>query len=130
MPFLDHRLFDYLSSIPGEELDDKTLHTDALSKAYPQWAHLPYELAESDPRAARSSQLSRRRYNGRLALDMAAHLVRQRDSWVDRLAVLPRLVGLLGQADARHSVFWFNPERILWTTQLERHALGKHQRTA
>lgn len=130
MPFLDHQLFDYLTSIPGEELVDKTFHTDALSRGYPQWAHLPYALAESDRRATRLSQLSRRCYNARLALDMAAYLVRRRDSWVDRLAVLPRLMGLLGHADARHSVFWFNPERILWATQLERHALDRPQQTA
>jgi asparagine synthase (glutamine-hydrolysing) len=127
MPFLDHRLYDYLTSIPGEELDDKTFHTDAIARGFPQWAQLPYALWEWDPRAARKSPWLERRHNARLALDLAAHLIRQRDSWVDRRAVLPRLAGLLGRADARRSVFWFTPERIVWATQLERHAAGLRQ---
>ena len=125
LPYLDHRLFDYLMSIPGEDLIDKTFHTDAIARGYPQWAHLPYALDETDPSAARLSWLSRHQRNARLAFDTAAHLLRRRDSWVDRLAVIPRLMGLLGERDASHPAFWFNAEKILWATQLERFASGK-----
>jgi asparagine synthetase B (glutamine-hydrolysing) len=126
MPFLDHRVVDYLMSIPCEDLIDKKFHTDALARGYPQWANLPYALDESDPRAARLSSLTARRFSTRLALVVAELLMQRRDAWVDRLAVLPRLVGLLGRTDARRSAFWFNPERIVWATQLERLALGWH----
>jgi hypothetical protein len=124
LPYLDHRLFDYLMSIPGEDLNDKTFHTDAIARGYPQWAHLPFALDETDPSAVRLSWSSRHRRNARLAFDTAAHLLRRRDAWVDRLTVIPRLIGLLGERDASHPAFWFNAEKILWATQIERFARG------
>jgi hypothetical protein len=123
-PYLDHPLFDYLMSIPGEDLSDKTFHTDTISRGYPQWAHLPYALEQSDPAAAKWSWLAGQRRKARLAFGMGAHLLRRRDSWVDRLAVLPRLIAHMGNWDAGRSPFWFDPEKILWATQLERHAVG------
>ena len=66
------------------------------------------------------SSFSRRRMNTRLAFDTAAHLLKQRDPWVDRMAVIPRLATLIGAKDASRSPYWFSTERIIWATQLER----------
>ena len=64
---------------------------------------------------------SRRRLNTRLAFDTAAHLLKRRDAWVDRMAVIPRLATLVGAKDAgRSPVTGFTTERIIWATQLER----------
>jgi hypothetical protein len=120
LPYFDHSLFDYLSSIPGEDLNDKTFHTDAISKAYPQWAQFPYALDDGDPKAAMLSSFSRRRFNTRLAFDTALYLLQQQNPWVDRMAVIPRLATLVGAKDAGRSPYWFSTEKILWATQLER----------
>ena len=42
-PYLDRDLFDFLSALPAELLMDRALHTDAIARAWPRHAHLPYE---------------------------------------------------------------------------------------
>jgi len=42
-PYLDAGVFDFLSSLPAEMLLDRRFHTDTISLAFPQYAHLPYE---------------------------------------------------------------------------------------
>jgi asparagine synthase (glutamine-hydrolysing) len=49
-PYLDHRLFDFLASLPAEMLLDKTFHSDTISAAYPRHAAIPY--AEPQRRGA------------------------------------------------------------------------------
>jgi putative transposase len=70
--------------------------------------------------AAMLSSFSRRRFNTQLALDAALHLLQERDAWVDRMAVIPRLATLVGPRDADRSPYWFSTEKIIWATQLER----------
>jgi asparagine synthase (glutamine-hydrolysing) len=41
-PYLDHRLFDFLASLPAEMLLDKTFHSDTISAAHPRHAAIPY----------------------------------------------------------------------------------------
>jgi asparagine synthase (glutamine-hydrolysing) len=122
LPYFDHAFFDYMMSIPGEDLVDKRFHTDAISRGYPQWAHIPYALNASDPAAARPAPFSRRRWNTRLAVALAVHLLRRRDAWVNRFEVIRRLSTLVGAEDPLRTAYWFNTERIIWATQLQRHA--------
>jgi asparagine synthase (glutamine-hydrolysing) len=42
VPFLDHALFDFLTSLPAEHFVDHSFHDEALARSYPHWAHLPY----------------------------------------------------------------------------------------
>ena len=42
-PYLDRDLFDFLSALPAEQLMDRTLHTEAIARAWPRYADLPYE---------------------------------------------------------------------------------------
>ncbi len=42
-PYLDAGVFDFLSALPAEMLLDRRFHTDTISFAFPQYAHLPYE---------------------------------------------------------------------------------------
>jgi asparagine synthetase B (glutamine-hydrolysing) len=122
LPYLDHAIVDYLMSIPGEELDDKKFHTDAISRAYPQWSTIPYALDERDPQAIRVSDFDLRRQNVRTAVDLGLHLFKRRDPWIDRWAIAPRLAALCFAKEATHSAYWFNTERIIWATQLARAA--------
>ena len=43
-PYLDHALFDFLASLPGDLMVDRRFHTDTIARAYPEWAHVPYEV--------------------------------------------------------------------------------------
>jgi asparagine synthase (glutamine-hydrolysing) len=43
-PYLDPDLFDFLGSLPGSMLLDRRLHTDAIARAYPRYADVPYEV--------------------------------------------------------------------------------------
>ena len=42
-PYLDRDLFDFLASLPAELLMDRALHSDAIARAWPRYARLPYE---------------------------------------------------------------------------------------
>jgi asparagine synthase (glutamine-hydrolysing) len=42
-PYLDAELFDMLAGLPASLLLDRRLHTDAIAKAYPTFADIPYE---------------------------------------------------------------------------------------
>ncbi|MCC7104875.1 MAG: hypothetical protein IT307_07010, partial [Chloroflexi bacterium] len=42
-PYLDHEVYDLLSSLPAEMLVDHTFHTDAIRRAFPELADVPFE---------------------------------------------------------------------------------------
>jgi len=42
-PYLDADVFDFLYALPGEMLVDHRFHTDTITFAYPEYAHIPYE---------------------------------------------------------------------------------------
>ena len=44
MPYMETEVYDFLSSIPAEMFLDHQFHTEAISFAFPKYAHLPYEL--------------------------------------------------------------------------------------
>lgn len=41
-PYLDHDVFDFLTTLPVSMLVDRTFHSDAIARAYPAYAHVPY----------------------------------------------------------------------------------------
>jgi hypothetical protein len=42
-PYLDHDLVDFLTSLPLSIVVKKTLHTDAIAKAFPEFGDIPFE---------------------------------------------------------------------------------------
>ena len=48
-PFLEHKLFDLLSSLPAEHFLDHSFHTEAISRAYPELSDLAYEDKSQKP---------------------------------------------------------------------------------
>lgn len=50
-PFLDHDLFDFMATLPADMLMDRAFHTDAIARAYPAFAHIPYANHKAAPPA-------------------------------------------------------------------------------
>lgn len=54
VPFLDYDVFDLLTSLPVEMYADRRFHTQAILRAFPEHAHVPFErkskTPESNPR--------------------------------------------------------------------------------
>lgn len=42
-PYVDRELFDLLAGLPAELMLDGTLHTEAIARAFPSYADIPYE---------------------------------------------------------------------------------------
>ena len=116
-PYLDHALFDFLMSLPADDVVDKRFHSRAIAHAYPQWADLPYTLADHDAQAAVWSAGRRRLHHTRLAAGFALHLLQHGGDCVRRSALIRRLPLLAGKPDPEH--YWFDIERIVWLTQVE-----------
>lgn len=49
MPYLEPALFDFLSSIPAEDLLNKQLHSETIAFAYPKFADVSYESKKAAP---------------------------------------------------------------------------------
>jgi hypothetical protein len=49
MPYLDHDLYDFLTSLPLEHVVDGQFHDRAILTAHPRYAHLPFEDKKKRP---------------------------------------------------------------------------------
>ncbi|UGQ46933.1 asparagine synthase-related protein [Massilia endophytica] len=99
-PYLDHALFDLLASLPLAMVADHTLHSEAIARAYPEWAHLPYEnkQALSPSAAALDARFARRLARSLLA--RPSPLVRGGFLW-------PRLLGCLASERVASGSGWY-----------------------
>jgi hypothetical protein len=76
-PYLDHDLYELLSSLPPSLVSpdlsspDKSFHSDAITRAYPRYAHIPFEDSHAPPIDARS-------HDGRFGSAVARHLLERR----------------------------------------------------
>jgi len=50
-PYLDHEVFDLLSSLPPAIFEDHAFHEDAIVRAYPKFVDVPYAAPTADNRA-------------------------------------------------------------------------------
>jgi len=101
-PYLDHDLYDFLDSMPHEVMRSDNFRRDAVNRAYPQHAHLPYlEDDMPDPTAAR-------RDRARLARAVTRHLLRHpRPRWISQRRLAPRLLACLANRRfAARSAWW------------------------
>jgi asparagine synthase (glutamine-hydrolysing) len=119
-PYLDHDLYDFLMGLPAEIMTpdlktwNKGFHTDAVARAFPQYADLPYENKGAHA-------LDRRAHDGRFGADAGAFIVAnlpREPRLVCRSYVLPRaLCAAATQAFGRRRP-WFGGS-CLYLTQLE-----------
>jgi asparagine synthase (glutamine-hydrolysing) len=113
-PYLDHELFDLLASLPVALVAGHALHGDAIARAYPHLAHLPYEDKESlTPSAAA--------LDARFARRLARSLLARRPSPLVRGSFLwPRLLGCLASERVAANSAWYARQALYL------HQLGAH----
>jgi hypothetical protein len=95
-PYLDRDLYDFLAALPAEMLMDRALHTDAIARAWPQHAALPYER--------KGRKMEDRRGQRRWARALAVAVARRRSRAFLRLGVLAPL--LASSADGAAHRLW------------------------
>ena len=126
-PYLDHHLYDFLSSLAPEVMSptlsasDKSFHSEAVLRGYPRFAHIPFEdkaAPKRDPRAV----------DARFAADAARYLL-PRAGRGSRLLntqyVRPRLLYGLARRSYREAAGWL-PNLALYLFQLDALA-GRNQ---
>ena len=86
-PYLDHNLYDFLASLPAIDLLDCRLHTEAIERAYPEYAQIPYEEPYAQDWAGRRS----RRFFRRWAAETMGALARRPSRLVRQSALFPDL---------------------------------------
>lgn len=85
-PFLDHDLFDFLTSLPATMLLDRQFHTETIRRAHPRVARIPFESRATLGGMYRS-------HFRRLALELGWYTLRHTPSPIVRTSLLlPRLV--------------------------------------
>ncbi len=104
-PYLDRDLFDMLTSLPASLQADRRLHTDAIARAFPEYAGIPYERRAKRPGSGVSYLAT--------AAALAGAVVRA-PGVLSPQRLLPRLlVGAMRGAAPWHTSL------ILWLAQLD-----------
>jgi asparagine synthase (glutamine-hydrolysing) len=93
-PFVDYDVFDLLTGLTVDMFVDRTFHTEAIHRAFPQFKQIPFESKSRTPAS------NPRLYLLRNWLKLLWHVARHGDPVIDRNYVVPRLVAyaLLGKA--------------------------------
>jgi len=109
-PFLDHKLFDFLSTLPSSMLIDHRFHDDTIARAYPDFAHIPY----IDDTAPRSDDTSIR---ARFLLESARRFLPKKPSRLMK-NIRPRAKMLAGVLSLGRVQPWISPF-IIYLDQIE-----------
>ncbi len=109
-PFLDHELFDFLSTLPSSMVMDHRFHDDTIARAYPDFAHIPYV----DPAAPMPDDAAERAHF--LAESARRFLSKKPSRLMKNLS--PRAKMLAGILSAGRIRPWISPF-IIYLDQLE-----------
>ncbi|MEV0278813.1 asparagine synthase C-terminal domain-containing protein [Streptomyces sp. NPDC050610] len=104
LPYLDHDLFDLMAALPERVLADEGFHTEAIRRAYPRLAHLPFVEGpmRRGPRVAANRLL--------YLADLSFHaLTRERGWWRSADGLLPKLLTGGGRPPSWRAVDTFAP---------------------
>jgi hypothetical protein len=111
-PYLDHELFDFLTSLPARMFVDHSFHTETIQRAYPAYAHIPFTQIRSAGGAYRKQYWSFALAVARRLLETGPHQL-LRDSYF-----LPRLLRCLIDPGYLLSATWVG-SLALYLAQLE-----------
>jgi asparagine synthase (glutamine-hydrolysing) len=115
-PYLDHELYNFLASLPAGLFLDRQFHTRAILRAYPQYAHIPFDSYESFYRYDDRHRASIRR----LMADLDAYMAEGSPSLICRPDAGARL---LQRARAGREFELFSAH-LIYLLQLERFVAG------
>jgi hypothetical protein len=88
-PYLDHEVYDFLSSLPPGIQLDKQFHSDAIRRAFPQYAHIPFEEKNAPAAESRKQYIQFRK-------DFALYVVSKKPSSLfRRSSLMPDLLSPL-----------------------------------
>lgn len=93
-PYLDNDVFDVLTGLTVDNFADRKFHTEAIHRAFPQYAHIPFESKRREPAS------NPRGYLMRNWLNLLAHVMWRGGDVINLRYVVPRLIAyaLLGKA--------------------------------
>lgn len=111
-PYLDRDLLDFVTSLPAEMLLGRQFHIDAIYRAFPKFAHLPF-AAGWGYGPPRSDPWFMRRFAG----EVLARLVVRKSAFLRRGYLVPRLARRVW--DGRDGVRHYFPRVVLHLLQLE-----------
>lgn len=110
-PYLDHDLYDFLTSLPPEIALDHQLHTETIQMAYPQHRTIPFERKEA-------GNVQNRSYFRRLCRELAGVMLRHGTSGLIRNSfIFPRVA--VCAVDGNSEWTWWGATRALYMLQLE-----------
>jgi len=109
-PFLDHELFDFLSTLPSSMVMDHRFHDDTIARAYPDFANIPYV----DPAAPMPDDAAER---ARFLIEGARRFLPKKPSRLIK-NLSPRAKMLAGIMSAGRIRPWVSPF-IIYLDQLE-----------
>ncbi len=130
-PYLDHELFDFLSSLPPQVMSptlspsDKSFHSDAILRGYPRFAHIPFEDKQA---AGRDARAHRARFTREAAMYLLPRLTAGPGGVLNRAYVAPRLLYGLARRRYRETASWLAPV-ALYLFQLDAAANRRHAQT-
>jgi hypothetical protein len=120
-PYLDEEVYDLLMSLPGEMLADGRFHTEAIARAFPEAAKIPYGLSDDDKSAAQWQRGQQRRHFRRLSIELGSWVaLGVGDKLISKRFLLPRLAVAAAMGSTDH--LWFDVEKVIWLTQCDREA--------
>lgn len=123
-PYLDHAVFDLLAGLSGRMFVDHSFHTEAINRAFPQYAHIPY--SEKISVADRAAQASGGQVWRRFAIEILRHCVLGRVPMLNKRYVSLRLLRCLCDPGYLPSVQWLGPPSI-YMFQLELFRTQSHK---
>jgi hypothetical protein len=116
-PYLDHDVYDFLSSLPAEYFLGRTFHTETIRRAYPNHAHLPF-----DDEVQWSEEKWPNGYYRRFGRELLTYAVTRRSSrYLAYRYLLPRLMKCAVRDDYGKTLFSYRSfgNSALYWLQLE-----------
>jgi hypothetical protein len=107
-PYLDPDLSRYLAGLKPSTTVDHQLHTDVITKAFPDWADIPYAPSNEGLNHAAS-------HYRKIAADTLRYLLRNSSPLVHRAKTCAQLLRAIASQNRSADVLWLSPSTVYLT---------------